>query len=200
MSILRITLCITLACFGAAARADAPAATVTMVPVQSGVAAEARTTIEASPERVAAVAGDPSAFSELLPAAVVRLKGRDGDAQIVEVERHEPWPIGVVRWVESVRQRQEANGTVVVERQAIDDGYFRRLQATWWIAPLPGGRSGVTYRVSMDLRRWAPAWMVRRGNSAGILGTLSRLRRMSESGRAAAPGPLRPLAAAPAAP
>ena len=57
---------------------------------------------------------------------------------------------------------------------------FRRLQATFLVAPLGQGRCSVTYRVSMDLRRWAPLWMVRRGNSAGMLGTLSRLRHMSE--------------------
>lgn len=193
------------------ARAEA-APTVTTLPVARGVAAEAHLVIAAPAERVAAVAGDPRSFGELLPAAVVRPLGRRGDADIVEVERHEPWPIGVVRWTESVRRRQAPGGALLIERQAIDDGYFRRLEATFTIAPLPGGRSDVSYRVSMDLRRWAPAWMVRRGNSAGIVGTLGRLQRMcerpAERASAAPPSrdsaaggePPRPLAAARPAP
>jgi ribosome-associated toxin RatA of RatAB toxin-antitoxin module len=143
------------------------------------LAAEARTIIDAPAERVAQLVGDPAAFAELLPAAEVRLLGSEGGAQLVQLERREPWPVGVVRWTEAVRRRRDGQA-YLVERQARGEGYFRRLEASWSITPVGEARCAVVYRVSMELRRWVPTWMLRRGNASGMLGTIARLRRMSE--------------------
>lgn len=164
------------------AAAEPRAVTTVPLPAPSGVALEARTIIDAPPARVAQVAGDPAFFPELLSALEVRVVGSEGPAQLLSVLRREPWPVGDLRWVEVLSRRREGDGTLVVERRAHPGPFFRRMEATWRLDPLPGdpGRTAVTYQVAIDITRWAPLWMLRRSHRSAVLTTVERLRRISE--------------------
>src|SRR5258708_2989939 len=91
-----------------AASLQPPLITVQSLPAQSGVIHEARTVIEAPAERVAALAGDPGVFVELLPAKQARVVGTRGKAVLVEVVMPAPWPVSQVRWTELVQSRMES--------------------------------------------------------------------------------------------
>lgn len=157
--------------------------TVVSVPVSSGASAEVSVVIEAPAERIAALVANPAAFPDLLPASSVQVVGRQGGALLVRVERREPWPVGTIRWTETVLQRTEAaqpaQPTQIVERQALPGGDFRRLLATWRVTPLQPGRCTVSYKVWVDPNRWAPGWLLRRRNEQGMIATLERLQRLS---------------------
>lgn len=151
------------------------------LPSPSGVTVEMTTVIEAPAERVASVVGDPAAFVELFPAAEARVVGTQGEAQLVAVLMREPWPAGDVRWTETVTRRRVGDGnTWVIEREALQGGYFRHMRAVWELTPLPDdqGRCRAVYRVSMTLNRWAPSWALRRGQESGIRRSVGRLRAM----------------------
>lgn len=173
--------------------------TVVAVPVSSGASAEVRGVIEAPAERIAALVADPASFIDLLPASSVHVVGKQGGTLLVEVERREPWPVGTIRWTETLQQRTEAaqpaqptQPTQIVERQALPGGYFRRLLATWRVTPLQPGRCAVSYKVWVDPVRWAPSWLLRRRNEQGMVATLERLQRLSAQPRFAARSALQP--------
>lgn len=157
----------------------------TSFPAKSGVLVEVRTEIDAAAEEVAAAAGDPANFIEMFPAHEVRVLSQQGASQLVAVEMRQPWPVGVVRWNESVLRRAEDTGTLVVERHAQRGGYFRHMDAEWRVTPLPPvgstpSRCQVVYRVAVELNRWAPTFMLRRGHTAGMVATVERLRQIVE--------------------
>jgi hypothetical protein len=54
------------------------------------------------------------------------------------------------------------------------------MRATWRITPHPDStaRCLVIYQVSMELQRWVPEWMLRKGNLSGMLDTMGRLRKL----------------------
>ena len=118
--------------------------------------------------------GDPALFRALFPAEQADVIGRDSDGVRVSITMREPWPAGVVKWTEWVR-RKDAGAIRVVHREAEPGGYYKTMVGTWQITPLPAGNAAVVYRVAMDIVRWAPKWMLRRGVTKGMTGTLARL-------------------------
>ena len=150
------------------------------LPAQSGVLSEAETLIDAPPEQVAALLSDPKNYLPIFPANSVQVVDQLPMGKVIAVEMKKPWPVGTVRWVEDVVTRTEPDGqTFVVERTA-HPGYFRRMTARWRVSQAPGaqGKSLVTYQVAMELSRWAPEVFLKRGNIAGIVDTMNRLRKL----------------------
>jgi ribosome-associated toxin RatA of RatAB toxin-antitoxin module len=158
-----------------------PAVKARVLPAKSGVRSTAETVLDASAETVASLLADPRNFVPLFPAHAVDVLSSAPDSQVIAVEMRQPWPVGTVKWVEDVVTRREADGhSFVVERNA-HPGYFKHMNASWHVAPDPTAeteRCIVTYEVSMELKRWAPEWMLRRGNLNGMLATMSKLRTM----------------------
>jgi polyketide cyclase/dehydrase/lipid transport protein len=161
-------------------RADDPPINTRVVPSPQGVVIEATTVIDAPAEQVAAVAGNPDSFLELLPAERVRITGTRGQALLVEVTMRNPWPIGVVRWTETVLRHRAPDGkTLMVEREAYDGQYYRYMHAVWRISPREGNRCDVSYQIRMDPHAWVPKWSLRRGMTNGMTTTVERLRQLS---------------------
>jgi hypothetical protein len=155
------------------------------IPTDAGIATEASTIIDAPPDRVAAIAADPAHFVELFPAQEVHVRSAQGDRVLVSVVRKEPWPVGVISWSETVARYQEDQGrTLVVDRQVQPGSseFFRWMQANLRVRAVPGDplRSALTYRVAIQISRWAPLWILRRSNAAAMAATLERLRQMAE--------------------
>lgn len=171
--------------------ADAAKWPVTTVefPAATGIILEVRTIFDAPAARVAQLAGDPASFLVIYPAEQAKVVGRRGAALLVDILFRQPWPMGLMRWTEAVTRRPGEDGEgYVIEREVLPGSAFRHLKAHWRIRPLPpaagspgGARCQVVYHVSMDLNRWAPKWMLRRGNESGMAGTMERLRRLSEA-------------------
>ena len=169
-----------------AARAEAPpaatkkpAVVTRTLPAASGVRSEARTVIDAPAEEVATLLRDPHNFVPLFPAHAVDVLESAPDSQVIAVEMRKPWPVGTVKWVEDVVSHREAGGKGFVVERSAHPGYFKHMSARWLVTPDPAAeteRCIVTYEVAMELQRWAPEWMLRRGNLNGILDTMSRLR------------------------
>lgn len=161
-----------------------PAVWTRVLSEKSGVASEAETIINAPAEQVAELVGDPHNFVPLFPAKRIEILESSPKSQVVSVEMQKPWPVGTVRWVEDVVVRKDPEGHLFeVERNAHTGGYFRRLHARWRITPARDAektRCMVTYHVSMELMRWVPEWMLRKGNLSGMLDTLARLRTLAE--------------------
>ena len=167
------------------------------LPAQRGVAGEVRAVIHAPVERVAQVGGDPAGFRELFPAEEIRVVGQRGDAVLVAVRKREAWPVGELKWVEAVTRRRVGDGFVVL-REVVESTFFKHMRAELQVTPLPDapGNSAVTYRVDVELIRWTPAWMMRRGHLDAMVATVDRLRRMSE--RAPQPAVSQPAVSQPA--
>lgn len=162
------------------AGSDKPAVTTRSLPAERGVRSEAETVLDAPAELVAALLGEPSNFVPLFPAERVEVLKASPERMTISVEMKKPFPIGTVRWVEDVVTYRENDGKdLVVERNA-QAGYFRTMRAIWRITPHPDSlaRCLVTYQVSMELQRWVPEWMLRKGNLSGMLDTMSRLRKL----------------------
>jgi ribosome-associated toxin RatA of RatAB toxin-antitoxin module len=158
--------------------------TTRVVPSPHGVVIEAITVIDAPAERVAALAGNPESFRELLPAENVRVMGTRGQALLVEVTMRNPWPIGVMQWTETVLRHLAADGkTLMIEREARDGQYYRYMHAVWRISPREGNRCDVSYQVRMDPYAWVPKWSLRRGMTNGMTTTVERLRQLSRRAR-----------------
>ena len=114
-----------------------------------------------------------------MPAHAVDVLSSTPDAQVIAVEMRNPWPVGTVKWVEEVESHREPDGKSFVVQRNAHPGYFKHMNARWHVAPDPAAateRCIVTYEVSMELKRWAPEWMVRRGHINGMLDTMARLR------------------------
>lgn len=155
-----------------------------VVPSPHGVVIEATTVIDAPADRVAALAGNPESFRELLPAENVRVTGSRGQALLVEVTMRNPWPIGVVQWTETVLRHLAPDGkTLMVEREAHDGQYYRYMHAVWRISPRDGNRCDVSYQIRMDPHAWVPKWSMRRGMTHGMTTTVERLRQLSQRAR-----------------
>lgn len=167
------------------------------LPTDSGVLSEGETVVDAPPAEVAALLSDPKNYVPIFPASSVQVVRSLPTSKVIAVEMKKPWPIGTVRWEEDVTiQEEPGSKSFQIERTA-HPGYFRRMLARWRVTEAPGapGRSLVTYRVSMELSRWAPELFLKRGNLNGIVDTLTRLRKLvTEHAGAHAPAP----AAAPA--
>jgi ribosome-associated toxin RatA of RatAB toxin-antitoxin module len=162
------------------AGSDKPAVTTRSLPAERGVRSEAETVLEAPAELVAALLGEPSNFVPLFPAERVEVISASPERMTISVEMKKPFPIGTVRWVEDVVTYRDNDGKdLVVERNA-KAGYFRTMRAIWRITPHPDSLSRclVIYQVSMELQRWVPEWMLRKGNLNGMLDTMSRLRKL----------------------
>jgi Lon protease-like protein len=162
------------------AGSDKPAVTTRSLPAERGVRSEAETVLDAPAEVVAALLGDPNNFVPLFPAERVEVLKAAPERVTISVEMKKPWPVGTVRWVEDVVTYRENDGKeLVVERNA-QAGYFRSMRAVWRITPHPDSLSKclVTYQVTMELARWVPEWMLRKGNLNGMLDTMSRLRKL----------------------
>ena len=89
-----------------------PGMTASSIPMPSGVAGEVRVVVNAPAARVAAIASDPAAFRELFPAEEARVVGQRDGAVMVAVRKREGWPVGELRWVETVA-RARSGATVV---------------------------------------------------------------------------------------
>lgn len=183
-----------------------PGMTASSIPMPSGVAGEVRVVVNAPAARVAAIASDPAAFRELFPAEEARVVGQRDGAVMVAVRKREGWPVGELRWVETVA-RARSGATLEVTRDVIESTFFKRMHAVLQVTPVPGAegeRSVVQYRVDVDINRWAPIWVLRRNHLDAMVATTDRLRRMSERGQlqsAAPSGPREPGApAVPGAP
>jgi hypothetical protein len=166
------------------------------LPAKRGVRSEAQTILDAPAEKVAGMLSDPRNFAPLFPAHAVDVlsTSSSGDAQVVAVEMRQPWPVGTVKWVEDIVTSHAEDGKAIVVSRNARPGYFKQMSARWHVAPDPAAaeRCIVTYEVSMELARWVPEWMLRRGNLNGIRDTMARLRKLvAEAGRPA------PQAAAP---
>lgn len=162
------------------AGSDKPAVTTRSLPAERGVRSEAETVIDAPAELVATLLGEPNNFVPLFPAERVEVLKASPERVTVSVEMKKPFPIGTVRWVEDVVSYRENDGKdLVVERNA-QAGYFRTMRAVWRITPHPdsAARCLVIYQVAMELQRWVPEWMLRKGNLSGMLDTMSRLRKL----------------------
>ena len=162
-------------------RAGDPPITTRIVPSPHGLVIEATTVINAPADRVAALAGNPDSFLELLPAEKVRVTGTRGQALLVEVTMRNPWPIGVVQWTETLLRHMANDGkTFLVEREAKDGKYYRYMHAAWRISPREGNRCDVSYQVRMDPYAWVPKWSLRHGMTNGMTTTVERLRQLSQ--------------------
>lgn len=154
--------------------------TTRVVPSPHGVVIEATTVIDAPADRVAALAGNPESFRELLPAEKVRVTGTRGQALLVEVTMRNPGSIGVMQWTETlVRQVAPDGKTLMVEREAHDGQYYRYMRAVWRISPRKDNRCDVSYQVRMDPYAWVPNWSLRQGMTSGMTTTVERLRQLS---------------------
>ncbi len=149
-----------------------------------GVATAATTLIDAPPATVAAIAGDPAHFTEIFPAAEVRLLHTQGETLLISVVRKEPWPVGMISWNEIVSRFVAEDGqTIVIDRESQPgSAFFRHMRAILRVSAVPGdpGRSVVDYRVAIEITRWAPLWMLRRSNASAMVATLDRLRQLCE--------------------
>ena len=162
------------------AGADKPPVTTRSLPAERGVRSEAETVLDAPAELVAALLGEPSNFVPLFPAERIEVLKSSPERVTISVEMKKPFPIGTVRWIEDVVTYRENDGKdLIVERNA-QAGYFRTMHATWRITPHPdsAARCLVIYQVSMELQRWVPEWMLRKGNLSGMLDTMGRLRKL----------------------
>ena len=152
--------------------------------VDAGVATVATTIIDAPPAQVATIAGDPANFTEIFPAVEVRVLRSQGSDLLISVVRKEPWPVGTISWSEIVTRSLDEDGkTLVIDRETQPgSAFFRHMRATMRIAPVPGepGRSAVDYRVSIEISRWAPQWVLRRSNATAMVATVERLRQLCE--------------------
>lgn len=168
----------------AASRAERspPSAVVSRpLPSDHGARAEAEATIEAPAEQLAALISEPNNFVPLFPAERIEVLKSAPSRQLVSVEMRKPWPVGTVRWVEEVVTYRENDGRAfVVERTAQAGGFFKQMRAVWRIAPHPDSelRSVVTYQVLTEPARWAPEWMLKRGNLSGVVDTMGRLKKL----------------------
>lgn len=171
---------------------------VQSMPVTRGVGSEVRTVVRASAERVAQVLADPGALPALMGTTEARVLGpqegqRAGEV-LLAMMRREPWPAGEVRWVERVQRHQEGDEQVVVWELVRSD-FFRQLRSVWRVRPERGPdgveQSQVSYQLVFELKRWVPAFLVRRSNQEAMVTTVDRLRRMSEP-RAQRPAPATP--------
>lgn len=156
-----------------------PAVKARILPAPSGVRSAAETVLEAPAETVATLLGDPRNFVPLFPAHAVDVLSSAEGSQVIAVEMRKPWPVGTVKWVEDVVAHKDADGRSFIVERSAHPGYFKHMNARWHVAPDPAAETArciVTYEVSMELKRWAPEWMLRRGNLNGILDTMSRLR------------------------
>ena len=177
-----LALLVELGAPGAAAAEPAtpkPTVVTRTLPATRGVRSEAKTVIEASAEQVATLLGDPRNFVPLFPAHAVDVLESSADAQVIAVEMRKPWPVGTVKWVEDVVTHRDADSRSFVVQRSAHPGYFKHMSARWLVTPDPTAeteRCIVTYEVAMELKQWAPEWMLRRGNLNGILDTMARLR------------------------
>lgn len=173
-----------------------PGMTASSIPMPSGVAGEVRVVVNAPAARVAAIASDPAAFRELFPAEEARVVGQRDGAVMVAVRKREGWPVGELRWVETVA-RARSGATLEVTRDVIESTFFKRMHAVLQVTPVPGAegeRSAVQYRVDVDINRWAPIWVLRRNHLDAMVATTDRLRRMSERGQLQSAAPAVPRA------
>lgn len=157
-----------------------PAVVSRSLPTDSGVLSEGETLVDAPPAEVAALLSDPKNYVPLFPASSVQVVRSLPSSKVIAVEMKKPWPIGTVRWEEDVTTQEEPGGKSYQIERTAHPGYFRRMLARWRVTEAPGapGRSLVTYRVAMELSRWAPELFLKRGNLNGIVDTLTRLRKL----------------------
>ena len=152
------------------------------LPATAGVRTVAETVIDVPADKVIAILSEPANFVPLFPAYSVEVVSGHADRRVVAVEMRKPWPIGSVKWVEEMVQRQDPQDhSFEIERTA-QPGYFRRLVSRWRVEPIKDAeqeRCRVVYDVSLELARWAPEWILKRNHLGGVRETVERLRSMA---------------------
>jgi len=142
--------------------------------------------LAAPAETVARFLSDPKNFVPLFPAESIDIVSAEPTKTVIAIVMKKPWPVGTVRWVEDVlSEANPAAQRFQIDRIAHGGGYFRTMHARWLVEALPDqpAHCKVTYDVAMELTRWVPEWMLRRGNLNGMVDTMTRLRKLVE-GRA----------------
>lgn len=128
--------------------------------------------IEAPLEDVHAVVAELARYREWFPA--VRSSARVAEGEY-EVALGLPWPIRNVR--ERLRVDEESGGDVSRVRWRQLEGDFVRNEGSWSLRRLGPARTELRYDNDVQLRRWVPAWLVRRAQrrlAPQMIGSIER--------------------------